>query len=78
MSGALWFALGAVTATVVVTRIKKADSSTCCLRVAYGARDKLAGYTGPFSDFTSGLLDNLGLTKHLPGILDSLGVPLNA
>lgn len=75
MNGAAWFALGALVGVVVVTRIKSANTSSCCKRVAIGARDQLAGYTGPFDGATSALLDGLGLTEHLPGLIDQLGVP---
>lgn len=75
MSGAGWFALGVVVGVVVITRIVPATDTSCCERVAYGARDKIASYTGPFSDVTKGLLDGLGLTPLIPGILDTLGVP---
>lgn len=56
----------------------RADDSSCCQRVAYGARDKLAGYAGPFSGLVSGALDATGLTKLLPGLLDDLGIPKDA
>lgn len=75
MKGAGWFAVGAVAATVLVTRIKKADPSTCCQRVNYGARDTIAGKAGPFAFLVSGAIDALGLTSHLSGLLDTLGVP---
>lgn len=78
MNGAVWFALGAVTATILVTRIKPANESNCCARVNYGVRDKVAEKAGPFSGFVSDVLDGLGLTNHLSGVLDSFGVPLDA
>jgi hypothetical protein len=77
VNGALWFALGAVTATILVTRIMPANESNCCARVAYGARDTIAGKAGPLSGFVADALDALGLTKHLPSVLDELGVPLD-
>lgn len=78
MNGALWFALGAVTATILVTRIKTANTSNCCTRVAYAARDKIADQAGPLSGVVGDALDALGLTSHLPGLLDTAGVPLDA
>lgn len=56
----------------------RAKDSSCCERLSYGARDKIAGYTGPFSGLVSGGLDALGLTKLLPGLLDATGVPKDA
>lgn len=77
MSGGAWFAVGVVAGVVVFSRIKTANESTCCQRVAYGARDKISGLAGPFDGLVSGVLDGLGLTKHLPGLLDTLGVPVD-
>lgn len=73
-----WFALGAIAATAIVARLTPANESQCCQRVAYGARDKLAGYAGPLSGLVSGALDGLGLTKHFPSLLERAGVPLDA
>ncbi len=56
----------------------RAKESSCCQRVAIGARDKLAGYAGPASSLVKGLSDATGLTGLLPGILDGLGVPKDA
>lgn len=78
MNGALWFVAGALVATALVTRIKSANTSTCCQRVALGARGKIGGYAGPLAPLAEGALDGLGLTDHLPGLLDTLGVPLDA
>jgi hypothetical protein len=73
-----WFALGLVVGVAVMTRVKAANTASCCQRVAYGARDKIAGYAGPLDGLVSGLLDGLGITDHIPGILDQLGVPADA
>lgn len=78
MSGGGWFVVGALAATAVVTRIMPANTNSCCARVAYGVRDKIADYAGPFDFLVKGTFDVLGLTKHLPGLLDTLGVPLDA
>jgi hypothetical protein len=78
MSGVGWFALGAVAATIIMTRVRPANESNCCQRVAFGARDKIAGFAGPLDGAVSGALDTLGITKHIPSILDDFGVPLDA
>lgn len=75
MNGAIWFGVGLVVGVVVITRIKPANTSSCCTRVAYGARDTIAGYAGPLDSVAAGALDFLGVTNHLPGLLDQLGVP---
>jgi hypothetical protein len=69
------FVLGGLVATFVVANLIPANESSCCQRVAFGARDKIAGLTGPFEDAASALLDATGITKTLPGLLDKLGVP---
>lgn len=74
MSGK-WFALGAVAGIAVTAFLIPADPSQCCERVAFGARDKIAGLAGPFSGLVKGVFDVSGLTKILPGLLDRLGVP---
>jgi hypothetical protein len=56
----------------------RAKESSCCERVSYGARDKIAGYAGPFSGLVKEFLDASGLTKLLPGTLDAVGVPKDA
>lgn len=56
----------------------RAQESSCCSRVAFGARDKLAGYAGPFGSVVAGALDATGLTSLLPGALDAFGVPKDA
>lgn len=78
MSNALWFAGGLALGVFLVANIRKATDTTCCQRVAFGARDKIAGFAGPAEGLVSGALDVFGLTKHLPGILDTVGVPLDA
>ena len=56
----------------------RAKEASCCERVAFGARDKIAGYTGPFAGLAKEFLDASGLTKLLPGALDAFGVPKDA
>lgn len=73
MRAALWFLAGATVATVVVTRLVPASETSCCHRVAIAARDRIASKTGPLASLTSGLLDGLGLTNHLPSLLDTFG-----
>lgn len=69
-----YFALGAIVATVAWLRLKPANTATCCATLAKAERDKIAGYAGPLSGVVSGALDGIGLTDHLPSLLDSLGV----
>jgi hypothetical protein len=71
---ALTFAAG----LAIGVHFLRAKETSCCQRVAFGARDKLSGYAGPFSGLVSGALDGLGLTSLLPGLLDGLGVPKDA
>lgn len=75
MSGAGWFALGLFGGIALTVHLLPADPSSCCERLANAARDKIAGYAGPFSGAVSGLLDGLGLTQLIPGALDLFGVP---
>ena len=77
MSG-LWFVAGLLVGVAVISAINPANTSSCCQRVNAGARDKIAGYTGPLAPATSSLLDSLGLTGQLSGLLDTLGVPTGA
>lgn len=53
----------------------RAADSSCCERFNNAARDKIAGYFGPFSDLVSGALDATGGTKLIAGVLDDLGIP---
>lgn len=78
MNAALWFIGGALLGVAVMSRIKPANESSCCKRVAIGGRDKIAGYAGPLSPLVGGALDALGLTDHIPGILDQAGVPYDS
>jgi hypothetical protein len=71
--------LGAFVVGVIVgARFLRAAESSCCERVALGARDKIAGYAGPASGLVSGALDATGTTQLLPGLLDLFGVPKDA
>jgi hypothetical protein len=56
----------------------RAKDSSCCERLSYGARDKIAGYAGPAAPLVAGALDATGLTKLLPRALDLFGVPKDA
>lgn len=78
MKGAAWFFGGFALGVFVIANLKQANESNCCARVAIGARDTIAGAAGPAKGIVAGALDALGLTKHLPSILDGLGVPLDA
>ena len=77
MTGVVWFFVGTVAGMAAIALIAPVESS-CCKRVAYGARDKIAGYTGSFAGATSALLDATGTTNALPGLLDLFGVPADA
>jgi hypothetical protein len=59
-------------------RALRAADSSCCERLSYGARDKIASYAGPLAGLVAGGLDATGLTKLLPGALDLFGVPKDA
>ena len=78
MSGAGWFALGVLAGFAVVSAIRPTEGS-CCQRVAFGARDKIAGYFGTTaSPAVAYLLDGSGITNALPGLIDFLGLPKDA
>lgn len=62
----------------LMSRLKPAPDSSCCRRVALGARGVIAEKAGPFGSVVSGLLDGLGITDHLPSLLDVFGVPHDA
>lgn len=70
-----WFTVGALVGVAVITRLSPPNEGSCCQRVNFGARDRIAGKFGPFSDLVSGTFDLLGLTPHLAQFLDALGVP---
>ena len=74
MNGAAWFALGALVGVAVFSRIKPANTTSCCTRVANAARDEIAGKAGPLAPVVSGALDVIGVTPHLPGLIDQLEV----
>ena len=78
MNRALWFAGGLALGVFLVANIKRANESSCCQRVAFAGRDVIADFAGPASPLVAGVLDAFGLTKHIPGILDTLGVPTDA
>ncbi len=73
-----WLALGVVAGFALHAWIAPASESSCCKRVAFGARDKIAGKAGAAGDVVSTLLDITGLTDALPGLLDKAGVPADA
>lgn len=72
------YALAFFAGLAVGAHLLRAKESSCCERVALGARDKIAGYLGPAAPLGAGLLDATGLTDLLPGLLDKLGVPKDA
>ena len=75
---AAYFIGGFAVGAVLVLIMKPASESTCCQRVAFGARDKISSFAGGASGTVSGALDATGITKHLPSLLDAFGVPLDA
>lgn len=70
--------VGVLAGIAIAMVIAPANESSCCQRVAFGARDKIAGLAGPFEGLVAGALDVTGLTKVFPGLLDKLGVPADA
>lgn len=66
---------GFLIGVALMSRLKQAPESSCCRRVAFGARDTIAGKAGPLSGAVAGILDGLGITEHLPSLLDVFGVP---
>jgi hypothetical protein len=78
MKGALLFGGGFLVGLALMSRIKPANESNCCKRVAFGARAVIADGVGPLGGFVTGAFDALGLTQHIPRLLDEFGVPLDA
>jgi len=77
MSETFAFALGAILGAVVILHLKPANTSTCCQRVGFGARNFIAEKTGPLEGVVKDFVDSIGLTPHIPSILDEFGVPLD-
>lgn len=77
MNAGAAFALGVVMGFALVALTYPIETS-CCQRVAFGARDKIAGLAGSGGGIVSGLLDATGITNALPGLLDLFGVPKDA
>lgn len=69
------FFIGLAAGMAMYALLPTAAETSCCTRFSNAARDKIAGYAGPFAPVVGGLMDTLGLTKALPSILDALGVP---
>lgn len=69
---ALCFAGGVAVGVAIMARLKPASEASCCRRVAAAARaqvnDATAGVGGS-------ILDLLGLSDHLPALIDAAGVP---
>ena len=76
MNTALAAALGVAVGVSIGTRLVPANTGNCCARVAAGARDQIAEATGPFAPLTAFALNLLGITPHLPRLLDDAGVPI--
>lgn len=67
--------IGVVVGLFVSAYVLRSNETSCCQRVAFGARDKLAGLAGSLEGVVAGVLDATGITQTLPGLLDRLGVP---
>lgn len=74
MSGSLWFVVGVVAGAAVGARIAQANTSSCCRRVEAGARERILEQ-GAVGGLALGVIDALGLSPHIPGLLDAVGVP---
>lgn len=72
------YALAFFAGLAIGAHLLRGKESSCCERVAIGARDKIAGYAGSASGAVATGLDALGITKLLPGLLDAAGVPKDA
>ena len=71
----VWLAVGVGVGAVLVLQLRPANTDVCCQRVAIAARDQIAAATGT-GRIGATLLDFLGVTKHLPAIIDGAGVPI--
>jgi len=71
VNGVGWFALGAVAALVVASRFGPATTSTCCARVAAGARERVSDAYG---EGAAAIGDAIEIWPHVPDVLDWLGV----
>lgn len=78
MSNWLWFGGGLVLGVAVVARLKPANESNCCKRVENGIKAEIVDTVGPLGSAINGVFEGLGLSTHLPRLLDDFGVPLDA
>lgn len=69
---AVWFFGGVALGGVLVLMATQpgASEGACCRRVASAARDQIADGLG----IPGGVLDFLGITGHLPGLIDKAGL----
>lgn len=72
-----FFALGVGAGVAITARLKPANTSNCCARVAVAARAEIGDRSG-LGSIAENILDKLGLTAHLPSLLDAYGVPIES
>jgi hypothetical protein len=58
----------------IASRLRPANESSCCVRVAAGARDKVGEACGILGPVCQSLGDTLGIWRHAPSILDRWGL----
>lgn len=68
----LWFIGGVAVGVAVMARLKPANESSCCKRVAGAVRGKVGD---TFGSVGASAFDWLGLSDHAPAIIDAFGVP---
>jgi hypothetical protein len=69
-----WLAIGAGLGFVLALRVRPAVDSSCCERVAVGARDKVGALCGSWGGTCQELGDSINLWPHIPSLLDAFGV----
>jgi hypothetical protein len=74
MRVAVALAVGAAVGFAIASRLRPANESSCCRRVAAGARDRVGVECGPFGLICQSLGDALGVWPHAPEILDRWGL----
>lgn len=77
MRDLLVFGGGLLLGVMVMSRLKPANESNCCKRVEFGIKAEITDAVGPLGGAINGAFDALGLSKHLPRLLDDFGVPLD-
>ncbi len=64
-------ALGAALGLLITLQLRPANTSSCCARVAAGARDRAVDELGGWAGAVG---DAFGVWPHVPTLLDQLGV----